>query len=241
MTKLSGEFQTDLAAPDALVACAQAIDGLGWRIESVEGDRIVAYAESGFTPDPPRIEVVVSNSTHATDLRIIGTDTDANPLETDELIAELDRARDAIKASVESADDAAGQDSRLAKVPLFQERPRAVQIITAVIVPAAFGAVAGVVLGISAAGYWAIQVVALIGAVLAGLEHPNGREGARRGLVGGTLFGTFLLIAHAVAGTDETVKLPDFAPILVVFTAVIGMLASALGGRLRGRSERPAP
>ena len=241
MTKLSGEFQTDLGAPDALVACAQAIDGLGWRIESVEGDRIVSYAESGSTPDPPRIEVVVSNSTHATDLRIIGTDTDANPLETDELVAELNRARDAIKASVESADDAAGQDSPLAKVPLFHERPRVVQIITAVIVPAVFGAVAGVVLGISAAGYWAIQVVALIGAVLAGLEHPNGREGARRGLVGGTLFGTFLLIAHAVAGTDETVMLPDFAPILVVFTALIGVLASALGGRLRGRSLRPAP
>ncbi|MDQ2940489.1 MAG: hypothetical protein M3R23_08175 [Actinomycetota bacterium] len=241
MTKLSGKFQTDLAPPDALAACAQAIDGLGWCIESVEGDRIVSYAESGSTPDPPRIEVVVSASGRTTDVRIIGTDTDANPLETDELIAELNRARDAIKASVESADQAAGQESSLAKVPLFHERSRGVQIITAVIVPAGFGAVAGIVLGISAAGYWAIQVVALIGAVVAGLEHPNGREGAWRGLVGGTLFGTFLLIAHAVAGTDETVKLPDFAPILVVFTAVIGMLASALGGRLRGRSERPAP
>lgn len=240
MTKLSGEFQTDLVPPDALVACAQAIDGLGWRIESVEGDRIVSYAESGSTPDPTRIEVVVSGS-HPTDLRIIGTDTDSNPLETDELIADLDRARDAIKASVESADEAGRQDSPLAKVPLFHERSRAVQITTAVIVPAVFGAVAGVVLGISAAGYWVLQVVALIGAVLAGLEHPNGREGARRGLVGGTLYGAFLLIAHAVAGTDETVKLPDFAPILVVFTAVIGMLASALGGRLRARSERPAP
>jgi hypothetical protein len=42
-----------------------------------------------------------------------------------------------------------------------------------------------------------------------------------------------------VAGTDETVKLPGFAPILVVFTAVIGMLAHALGARLRARAMRP--
>ena len=239
MTKLSGDFQTDLAPPDALAVCAEAIDGLGWRIESVAGDRIVSYAESGSTPDPTRIEVLVSDSIHATDLRIIGTDGGANPRAADGLIAELNRARDAIKASVESADEAAGQDSPFAKVPLFHERPRAVQIITAVIVPAVFGAVSGVVLGISAGGYWVLQVVALIGGVLGGFEHPNGREAARRGLVGGTLFGTFLLIAHAVAGTDETVKLPGFAPILVVFTAVIGMLASGLGGRLRGRAEHP--
>ena len=122
------------------------------------------------------------------------------------------------------------------KVELFRDRSRAAQIITGVVVPAAFGAIAGVVLGISAAAYWAIQIVALIGAVLAGLEHPNAREGAWRGLVGGTLYGTFILIAHAVVGTDEEVKLPDFAPALVVFTALFGVLGGALGGRLRRRS-----
>jgi hypothetical protein len=240
MTKLSGEFQTDLAPTDALAACAEAIDGLGWRIDNVLGDRIISYAGSDSMPAPLRIDVVVSDSTNGTALRIIGSDTDASPLETGELIAQLNRARDAIKAAVESADQAMEQeDSPLAKVPLFHERSRQVQIITAVIVPAVFGAVAGIVLGISAAGYWAIQAVALIGAVLAGLEHPNGREGARRGLVGGALYGTFLLVAHAIAGTDETVKLPKFAPILVVFTALFGVLGSGLGGRLRGRSLRP--
>src|SRR2546421_5817963 len=139
MTRLSGEFQTDLAPLDALAACADAIDGLGWRIETVKGDRIVSYAGSDSMRETPRIEVVVSNSTHTTDLRIIGSDTDANPLETDELIAELNRARDAIQASVESADQEADQDSPLAKVPLFHQRPREAQVITAVIVPAVFG------------------------------------------------------------------------------------------------------
>lgn len=233
MTRLSGEFQTDLASIDALAACAQAIDGLGWRIESIEDGRIVAYAESGSIHNPPRIDVVLSASGQLTDIRIIGTDNDANRLGNEELIAELDRVRDAIKSSVEAADAA----PLLAKGPLFRERPLPLQIITGAAVPAAFGAIAGVVLGISASAYWVLQVIALVGAVLAGLEHPTEREGAKRGLVGGTLYGTFILIAHAVAGTDATVELPDFAPVLVVFTAAFGILATALGGRLRRRAS----
>jgi hypothetical protein len=123
--------------------------------------------------------------------------------------------------------------------PLFRERPRSVQVIIGLVVPAAFGAVAGVVLGLSAAAYWAIGLVALIGGVLAGFEHAGGWDGALRGLVGGALYGTGLLIAHAIAGTDAQVSLPGFAPILVVFTVIIGMLAGALGGRLRrGAMER---
>ncbi len=124
----------------------------------------------------------------------------------------------------------------LAKVPLFDARPRTVQIVTALIVPAVFGAFAGLVLGISAAAYWVIQAIALVGAVLAGLEHRNEREGALRGLIGGALFGACLLIAHAVAGSDETVKLPDFEPVLVVFTILFGVLGGVLGGRLRRKA-----
>jgi hypothetical protein len=129
--------------------------------------------------------------------------------------------------------------------PLFRERPRSVQVITGLVVPLVFGAVAGVVLGLSAAAYWAIGVVALVGGVLAGFEHVGGWDGADRGLVGGALYGTGLLIAHAIAGTDAQVSLPGFAPILAVFTAIIGILAGALGGRLRReamqRSAAAAP
>jgi hypothetical protein len=128
--------------------------------------------------------------------------------------------------------------------PLFRERPRSVQVITGLVVPAVFGALAGVVLGLSAAAYWAIGLAALVGGVLAGFEHRDGWEGADRGLVGGALYGTGLLIAHAIAGTHAQVALPGFAPILVVFTVIIGMLAGALGGRLRRaameRSGSPA-
>jgi hypothetical protein len=237
VTRLSGEFETDLASPEALAACAEAIDRLGYRIESVEADRIVSYAEAGNTGDPARIEIVVRDAVGGSELRITGSSRTAGELERQALIAELDRARDAIAVSIEDAEEAPAQSSRFAGAPLFAERSLGLRVLGAAVVPAVFGAVSGVVLGVSAGIYWVLQIVALIGAVLGGLEHPNAREAARRGLVGGTIYGAFILIAHAVVGTDPEIKLPDFAPVLVVFTAVIGALASALGGWLRGRSE----
>src|SRR3981189_478941 len=125
--------------------------------------------------------------------------------------------------------------------PLFRERPTALKILTGLVVPAAFGAVTGLVLGVSSAGYWVLSLLALAGGVLAGFEHPDGWAGADRGLVGGTVFGTLPLAAHALAGTHAQVSLPGFEPILVVFTAIVGMFAGALGGRLRrGATESPA-
>ena len=129
--------------------------------------------------------------------------------------------------------------------PLFRERPRLHQVILGLVVPTAFGALAGVMLGVSAAAYWVIGLIAFVGGILAGFEHADGWDGAARGLVGGTLYGTGLLIAHAIAGTDAKVSLPDFEPILVVVTAIIGVLLGALGGKIRGsameRRGLPAP
>jgi len=117
--------------------------------------------------------------------------------------------------------------------PLFRERPRSVQVVTGLVFPILAGAIAGALLGLNAAAYWAISVVALAGGILGGFEHADGWDGADRGLIGGALFGISLLISHAITGGDAQVTLPDFAPILAVFTAIIGMLAGALGGRLR--------
>ena len=47
--------------------------------------------------------------------------------------------------------------------PLFRERPRSVQVLLGLVVPTAFGALAGVFLGISAAAYWAIGLIAFVG------------------------------------------------------------------------------
>jgi hypothetical protein len=129
--------------------------------------------------------------------------------------------------------------------PLFRERPRSVQVILGLVVPTALGAVAGVLLGVSATAYWVIGLIAFVGGILAGFEHADGWDGADRGLVGGTLYGTGLLVAHAIAGTDAKVSLPGFAPVLIIFTAIIGMLLGALGGKIRGsamqRRGLPAP
>ncbi len=115
---------------------------------------------------------------------------------------------------------------------LFRDRPRPVQIVLGGFVPFAFGAVVGVVLGISAGAYWGLSVLAGIGAIVAGFEHQDGWGGADRGLVGGALFGAGILIAHAIAGTHAKVSLGSFPPLLIVIDAIAGMLLGAIGGRI---------
>jgi hypothetical protein len=115
---------------------------------------------------------------------------------------------------------------------LFGERSREAQVVLAVVVPFIFGAIVGVVLGASAAVYWILSAVAALGAVVAGLEHPDARSGALRGLVIGAVYGIAVLLAHAVAGTDAKVSLGSFPPLLIVIDAVAGAALAALGGRL---------
>lgn len=102
MTSLSGEFQTDLRVDDAMVACTEAIDGLGWRIDTVDAQRVIAFTDSG--EKPPRIEVNLNESGDGTEFRIIGSDNEQNQLEQEELISVLDQARDAINRAMEDAE-----------------------------------------------------------------------------------------------------------------------------------------
>jgi len=122
---------------------------------------------------------------------------------------------------------------------LFRDRSRPVQVILGGVVPLAIGALAGIMLGVAAAAYWAVGIVAAIGGILAGFEHRDGWGGADRGLAGGALYGIGLLVAHEIAGTDATVSLGSFPPLLPVVTAIVGMLLGALGGRIaRGMRDR---
>jgi hypothetical protein len=122
---------------------------------------------------------------------------------------------------------------------LFRDRSRPVQIALGGAVPLVFGAVVGIFIGVSAGAYWALAVLAGLGAVLAGFEHQDGWGGADRGLVGGALFGLGVLLAHAIAGTHAKVSLGGFPPLLIVIDAIFGMLLGALGGRIaRGMRER---
>jgi hypothetical protein len=98
------------------------------------------------------------------------------------------------------------------------------------------------VLGVSSGAYWALAIIAGLGAVVAGFEHQDGWGGADRGLVGGVLFGIGLLVAHAIAGTHAKVSLGGFPPLLIVIDAIFGMLLGALGGWIaRNLRQRQAP
>src|SRR2546423_8967880 len=112
--------------------------------------------------------------------------------------------------------------------PLFRERPLVLRILTGGVVPVAFGAVTGLVLGVSAAGYWALSLVALAGGVLAGFEHRDGWEGADRGLIGGALFGTGLVVAHALAVGHAHGPGPKMTPLTVRFSALTATVAPTL-------------
>lgn len=123
---------------------------------------------------------------------------------------------------------------------LFRDRSRSGQIVVAGAIPAVVGALAGVLLGASAAAYWVIGILAAVGAVLAGLEHLATGEAAKRGLIAGAVYGVALLLAHEIVGTEEKVDLGEFPPFLIVITAVVGAALTALGAWMARRRREPA-
>ena len=89
--------------------------------------------------------------------------------------------------------------------PLLLDRPIPARVLLGLVVPSAYGFLTGVALDKSKGLYIALIVLAAIGGVLAGFEMYGSGQGALRGLVGGTLFGGFVLIGHAVVSGDATV------------------------------------
>jgi hypothetical protein len=122
---------------------------------------------------------------------------------------------------------------------LFIDRPRSVQVLLGGVLPAALGALAGVLIGVSSAAYWGLSVVLTVGIFLAGFEHRDGWGGADRGFFGGLIFGIALLVTHALVGTTAKVSLGSFPPLLAVLDAIVGMFVGAAGGRIaRAQRER---
>jgi hypothetical protein len=122
---------------------------------------------------------------------------------------------------------------------LFRDRSRPAQILLGGVLPAVIGAIAGILVGVSAPAYWVVGALAGIGGFLAGFEHRDGWGGADRGMVGGAIYGAALLGAHQLAGTHAKVSLGSTPPLLAVVTAIIGILLGAAGGRIaRARRER---
>jgi len=129
---------------------------------------------------------------------------------------------------------------------LLESHPPQLQLILALVVPAVFGAIAGILLGITEIGYVVFSVLAIAGGYMAGKEHVGASEGATRGFTGGILFGTFILTGHALTGMERKAHLPEPEILLVVITTVFGIVLGALGGRSREKIESrtaaaPAP
>ena len=122
---------------------------------------------------------------------------------------------------------------------LFRDRSRGAQILLGGVLPAVIGAIAGILVGVSAPAYWVVGALAGVGGFLAGFEHRDGWGGADRGMVGGAIYGVALLAAHGLAGTHAKVSLGSTPPLLAVVTAIIGILLGAIGGRIaRALRER---
>ncbi len=121
------------------------------------------------------------------------------------------------------------------------DRPLALRVLLAVVVPAVFGMVVGWALGQSQTLYVALSIVAAIGAYVAGFEHRGGGEAAIRGFIAGLCFGGGILLIHHLTGDRATVKLPHPELILLAVTAVIGAVLTSFGSGARAQREEKGP
>jgi hypothetical protein len=126
--------------------------------------------------------------------------------------------------------------------PLLREHPRWLQILLAVVLPAAYGAITGYFLGVSKGTYLVLSIVGILGGIGAGFDHLGAAAGLRRGVLAGLIFGSSILIAHQIHGADAKADLPDPHILLVAITTVLGAAFGALGGWWRARvtERRPA-
>jgi hypothetical protein len=125
-------------------------------------------------------------------------------------------------------------------MPLLADRRPGEQAFIVLALPSLFGAICGVLLGINGGLYTVLTLLGILGGIGAGYDHATPSEGALRGIAGGALFGTFILLAHAVAGTHAKAKLPDPHIVLPIATTLISIALGAIGGAIRARSLRTA-
>lgn len=125
--------------------------------------------------------------------------------------------------------------------PLLEDRSAGEELVLVVVVPSLFGAITGVMLGVSEVAYLVLALLGIAGGYAAGLEHAGPRFGAYRGLVGGMQFGVWILLAHGVFFDSEPkAELPHPEILLVAITTIFGVGLGALGARHRARATARA-
>jgi hypothetical protein len=121
-------------------------------------------------------------------------------------------------------------------LPTWEEMSPPRRVFDALILPAAFGLLCGLALGVSAPLYLVGVVIALLGGIVGGAQYASRRDALIRGLVAGTIFGLFILLGFELGGEDEAkVHLPDPHIVLLVFTIVPSLFLHWLGWKLRPR------
>jgi hypothetical protein len=120
-----------------------------------------------------------------------------------------------------------------------------VQLLLAVIVPAAFGILCGWLLGVNKTAYLVLSLLALAGGYAAGTEHKGAGEGALRGVLGGALFGGFILLTNSALDKTPKADLPHPKIWLLAITVGVGVVLGTLGGRARAnfveKEKEPGP
>jgi hypothetical protein len=125
----------------------------------------------------------------------------------------------------------------MALPPLLLQRSFPVQLALAVVLPVAYGLLTGYMLGQSAAAYAVLSILGVLGGIAAGFDHRGSDQGFVRGVCGGLLFGTAILLAHSLFGQQAKATLPHPHGVLVIVTTILGALFGAIGGALRQRTE----
>ncbi len=121
---------------------------------------------------------------------------------------------------------------------LLRERSHGLEMALVVVVPVIFGAITGFFLGESEAVYTVLALLGILGGFVAGMEHEGALEGFYRGLLGGLLFGTAILVTNGLLDEEPKAHLPDPEVMLIVITAAFGAVLGALGGWFRQRRDR---
>jgi hypothetical protein len=124
---------------------------------------------------------------------------------------------------------------------LFAEQSTGERFVGLIVGPIVLGLICGWLVGVSGAIYTVITLLAILGGLAAGYEHVSLIGGAARGAWGGALFALTISETHRAIGNLAKASTPkpieEIIIIFAIFSAVLGLIASAL----RRRRENKAP
>jgi hypothetical protein len=119
--------------------------------------------------------------------------------------------------------------------PLLSSRPRPVQIGSMVVPPLIGGFLTGATLGWTVGAWVIANVIATIGGFLAGFDHDRLGDAARRGALGGLVFGLSLVLADALVVDDRVARIASPPIAQAVVTTIAGTLLAIAGTWVRNR------